>query len=144
MAESFVYLACDPAQSILKIGTSVQPHLRVHGLEFSAWLRFNKKYGKFRILALVPGGKTEESWFLSQFDNLRLGGKRREWLSYDPKVKRFFMQKGAAEPVKRVARKPGRPPVMTPCGWCGKPFAVAAKREHEPKCPKRPDSSLER
>ncbi len=137
MKESFVYLACDPAKSIMKVGTSVKPHSRVQALEFSAWLLFNKKYGKFKLLALASGDKRTEAWILSQFDDLRIGGARREWLSYNPKVRQFFMDKGAIKPVKPALGKRGRPAVVTPCGWCGKPFAAGEKRQHEPKCPKR-------
>jgi len=31
----------------------------------------------------------------------------------------------------------GRPPVLTPCAFCGKPFSARDMRRHVPACPKK-------
>jgi len=36
-------------------------------------------------------------------------------------------------------RKPGRPTIPAPCGWCGQPFPVSRLIRHLVYCPRRPE-----
>jgi hypothetical protein len=138
-AATFVYLAENQDRSVMKIGTSVRPYVRVTGLQFSAWLCLGAQYGQFRLVALLPGDKVMERGILDKFSDLKIGDHRREWLKHSRRVKNYFMSMGAMKPEKLERKRgSGRPPSLTECPYCHDPVrGVAALRNHLPRCPKR-------